>query len=154
MPYEIPYCTIKMYQKCFHKLLADDYTTCRPNCITMKNQYDFSVQKANNNYCTIKENGTYHCSEIVLSVYCDMFYVINEEKFQLTMAQFISQLGGDIGLYTGLSMLSVLKFILFVYNRYKKNKKNSGNNQNPSVGRWKRLKGSLKYSFSQVIMMA
>lgn len=115
--YSGPYCTSAYYSTCLEEAdkKALQWRTdavasgiCRP-CFSCKNSYQFSAKEGSIPGCSA-------CmSYLYLKIVNEQFYLVYDDRPQFTLAQLISQIGGELGLYIGFSMLSLLQFTMFVY---------------------------------------
>lgn len=52
--------------------------------------------------------------QVFMNIDClDRRYIVLQEKTQYSLSQLVSQIGGDLGLYVGFSMISILEAVLF-----------------------------------------
>lgn len=132
----VPFCTPKIIKECMKFSTPVEYSPCLPACVIVKNQYTLiSENTVGGMYC----NGL-HCTSNTVTLSYDSFFAVNEERFQFTGVQILSQVGGDIGLYTGISMLGIWQCLVFIYEQYKKHKshQNSVNATEESITAAKR----------------
>lgn len=117
------FCTAQIYVQCMEnvQLAMAAQPNCLPPCVYNKNQYSLmtSFLQTTTTFGTtlaprLKALLTFQCK--------DMVYSIHEEQFQLSPAQLLSQVGGDIGLYTGVSILGIWQFFIYAYNLYRQRK--------------------------------
>lgn len=117
--YDYPFCTSDVYGQCWQE--ADEQTdkqeeraeaagSCEP-CITYKNTYVYKSE--------LNEERWY--SSLTIAWY-DTDYLLIEERQQFSLAQVVSQVGGDLGLYAGVSVLSLLRLISIFCNMNRKRK--------------------------------
>lgn len=122
--FDVPYCTPDIYSQCWaranpesQRRQADALSrgACTP-CLSAKNDYRVSTTSVTprNNSQTIR-----------IIVRKDQVYILYEDRPQFTLAQLISQIGGELGLYIGFSMLSLLQFALFLYHMHQQRRDSS-----------------------------
>lgn len=113
-------CTAEIYEKCWEKAdrhakrlkeLALVKGTCSP-CMSIRNTFSLS---ANSQPLSIASDWTPWYPRALVKVLCtgDNSYLLFQEKVQFTWEQFLSQIGGDFGLYIGFSMMSLLQLLAF-----------------------------------------
>lgn len=127
----LAFCTSTTYAQCIRNLRIID-EECLPNCVTIKNLY--SVTSANDEqleYMVLDVDGYAFLKGGLgdVEIRCSSSnYAVYEERLKLSPNQFISQIGGDIGLYLGLSALSVWHFIVVVIFGYCSQPKSTNGN--------------------------
>lgn len=133
------YCTVENYQKCWNQAFdeakrrmdkAKIERVCRP-CIFSKNTYTFQTVR----YSSLIPADLYMQwkGRTTISFESkDVVYLYFEEKPQFNMAQFIAQIGGDLGLYIGFSVISFLELFLFLYYMHQRHKETPNFDQSSS----------------------
>lgn len=125
-----PYCTSSDYS-CVkgsteeirrRKMEATADGRCRP-CFSCRNAYVASAKEK-----SPSSPGMETSSTLTLQIADERFYLVYEDRPQFSLAQLTSQIGGELGLYIGFSMLSLLQFILFVNQIREERRKNSNEN--------------------------
>lgn len=126
-------CTVKKYEKCwdeakrkFEKLQAEAKSaqSCKP-CVLYKNSS--SIQKPVEVFGLDPPRFTvqFRCN--------DLKYLYFEDRVQYSFSQLILQIGGDLGLYNGFSMINILELTLFIYHAYQQWKQFQSNQISPSA---------------------
>lgn len=120
------FCTFRAYEICWKTATAESKKEvkkatktgiCKP-CKRPKNNHISFVQTHALTYFRKQKNDAI-IPRMRVDITCtENAYLILEERPQFTSSQFISQIGGDLGLYIGFSMTSVLQLFAFVYYVY------------------------------------
>lgn len=125
------FCTVRRYEQCWNKGMhlgskkekeIEASGRCKP-CSFAKNSYTVTKQPS-------VKDGWYYVTDgwlprIELKFECpDRTYLLFEDKRQYSSSQLFSQIGGDLGLYLGISMLSLMELAVFFYRLYEKKKRN------------------------------
>jgi hypothetical protein len=121
-------CTTEDYVGCVGDMIkaAKKFRPCAPSCVTIKNEYSLMTSYDNDaeNLGVLRRNMTHpelmndritYFRTMVILRCIETSYAIYEEKYQATFQQLVSQIGGALGLYTGLSILSVWKFLVLLF---------------------------------------
>lgn len=121
----LPFCTSAIYEKCIEDLRVID-EECLPNCIDIKNQYSVTSTTSEGYSCInagVEGVNGQKCGLAEIRIGCTSNnYAIYENRIKLSAAQFVSQIGGDLGLYIGISALGIWNFIMSLIQRYTKYK--------------------------------
>lgn len=129
-PYNGPFCTSRNYLECVPivKDILRKISNCPVPCVATKNQYTVSSSISKSDiYCLYTTRGQTECPRAKLDFQCaESSYAIFDERFQLTSQQLVSQVGGDLGLYTGISILGIWQFFAWIYLLYHKKKTKPG----------------------------
>lgn len=151
---DVRFCTRAIYEKCWKaaseavervKKEARAQKTCQP-CVRWKNTYiveqtrpagpvpSAMLNVENGEYVFKGENNDIMDNTSVVLVRPQFYliitcretsYILLEDTPQFTLSQMISQVGGDLGLYIGVSMISLLEMVLFIYHMYQKRQQSS-----------------------------
>lgn len=128
-----PFCTPKHYEHCLEEYrkvesaIDDDMDLCTP-CKAFKNVYLATTFSATEPFCP--HDSTLDCYRAQVEFACgETFFVEYEERAQLGLSQLISQIGGDLGLYIGFSLIGVLELILFLVSVVKRRRAMHGSNE-------------------------
>lgn len=133
----LPYCTSKMYNRCLESYR--NQPSPLPLCRHAKNAFSVSITSFKGIvYQCINIRGrdfNKTCSRVSYRFSCpESIYAFYEERFKLSLSQFLSQIGGDLGLYTGISLLGLWQFLAFAYTIYRNYRKAQMNSDNTLIG--------------------
>jgi hypothetical protein len=125
---DLPFCSYEIYNSdCYNRLKDHISATapCLDACITSVNSYSHSSNWDDGFYPTLEEsdwNKDVHFMAQLRYVASGFSYSVYQEKFKLTAAQLVAQVGGDIGLYTGFSFIALWQFLFFLYHHQQKHR--------------------------------
>lgn len=132
--HQLPFCTTKMYEECWaiaekkieqNKKTAEAKELCKL-CVSSKNGFERNQYQGE----LIPFWSPWYPRALVSFQCKDKMYLRFEDKPQFNFSQFVAQIGGDLGLYIGFSMISLLHFLLFLYRAYQKRNKTGNTNGN------------------------
>jgi hypothetical protein len=123
------FCTFEIYNSACFKNVTDHLskTPCFDQCVSTKNYYRFDrypiyMYPTPSMPSDLEPNNWY--SQTRITVYIeDLAYSVFQQKFKFSIAQLISQIGGNIGIYTGFSMLALCQLFFFFMQHKKRNER-------------------------------
>lgn len=137
----LPPCTVAVYESCWTAAMTEaekrqqesiSSRTCAA-CLIPKNGYRISTRVESIDVSMAsppwypRASIRFQCNERI--------YLSFEERAQFNFSQFVSQIGGDLGLYIGFSLVSVLQLLLFL-SRSPKHQGTSRDSWSSGIRRW------------------
>lgn len=116
---QAPLCTATAYQKCLkdasfqaEKAISEAAKagSCKP-CKSAKVHYQMFITDTD----PVINLHPYYPHFLLKFELRDRMFLIFEDKRQFSVSHFVSQIGGDLGLYVGFSMMSVMQFVILIF---------------------------------------
>lgn len=109
-------CSVEDYKRCWNEAIREwekkrKKVKCVP-CVTPKNRYQILEGAAYYEGLIEDKRNVWEYRNFFVVKCEERDYLLFEEKPQFTSSQFISQIGGDLGLYIGFSMIGLLQLII------------------------------------------